>query len=268
MRKHKPQKFGLNPEWVKIYILQPLSIIIAVAVIMIIALNKYNAYAHEKAEKESIAEIERAEREVRLITEQEYQREQEQIREERERQKESIAKVEVERRKTNTLYEDQITKKVIEGKKYWRNNELKKVGKVESIYGLDVITNNDWQFTLDTNGNIPSEVVNIGYNEYIKELKKQKEQAEKTKKTDQATLYKINQIYEQERAEQKKLVEQHFGNKKYIYLKFEGKKYLVKEIDGRTLKMQEQKTKEKILIDAYDKRLQVITPREYLVIEE
>lgn len=262
MKKYKPQKFGLNPEWVKIYIIKPLSIIFVLAVIMVVAINKYNSYANEKAERESIEAIERAEREAEMLAEESRQREQEQIREERERKQESIAQAEIEKRKTNTLYEDKITKKVIEGKKYWRNNKLKKVGKVERVYGLDVITNNDWQFTLDKNGNIPSEVVNIGYHEYIKELKRQKEREEKRQQLENA--YKTNELYEQESSEQKKKVIEYFGGDiKHKHFIFEGKKYKIKNVDGRELRLIEKSTRNTILIDAYDPRLKKISVDEY-----
>ena len=262
MKRHKSQKFGLNPEWAKKYILKPLSIIIAVAAIMIIALNKYNSYASEKAERESIEAIARAERDAEEKAKQESIREKAEQQAEKQRQEESIAQAEIEKRKSNTLYEDMITKKVIEGKKYWRNNKLNKVGKVESIYGLDVITNNNWQFTLDTNGNIPSEVVNIGYPEYIKALKKQKESEEKKHQIENA--YKTNELYEHVRSEQKKKVIEYFGGDiKHKHFIFEGKKYKIKEVDGRELRLIEKNTRKTILIDAYDPRLKKISVDEY-----
>lgn len=264
MRKYKSQKIGINPEWVKLYIIKPLSIVFVIAMIMILALNKYQTYATEKAEKESQEAI--LKESLKAIEDERLKelREQEEIRLERAKHNEYLAQIEIERRKTNTLHENQVSKKILPIGTYLMNNELKKVGRVIGYYGLEVITNNDWNIILDENGTIPKEIEMIGFKRYDKELKKQ---LDREKKISPEQAYKTNQIYEQERAEQKQKVKEKFGNKKYIYIKFEGKKYFVKDIQGYELILKEQGSKNKIMINAYDKRLKEITPKEYYEVQ-
>lgn len=264
-KKYKNQIIGINPEFIKLYILKPLTIILVVAAFVSISIQKYNSYANEKAERESIEALQKAELEEEERLKESIRKRQEEIENENKRKRESIEKAEIEKRITNTLYEDTITKKVIDGKKYWRNDTTKKVGKVEKIYGLEVVTNNNWSFELDDNGNLPEDVINIGYREYIQELKKQKI---KESATNPMEVYKIEQQYNEARAEERKQVLKKFNNKKYIYIRFEDKKYFVKKIDGRDLILQEQGTGKKIMLDAYDERITEITAKQYYIVGE
>ena len=245
MRKYKPQKFGLNPLWVEKYILKPFTVIIAAASIVTIVVIQYKTYAEERAEIEKQEAI--AKSEQRAIEESiaESKRAKEEARIEEEKMKVSLAQVEVETRRTNALYENKITKKVIDGKKYWRNNKIKKVGKVDKIYGLEVVTNNDWSFMLDTNGNLPDEIVNIGYAEYARTLKRQKEREEKRNSIENAN--KIQQLIDAEMREQEKTIKDklYIYKDNYHYIEIDNTKYKIIRIIGNDLIVLKKGDKEK-----------------------
>ncbi len=229
-RKYKPQKIGLNPNWFKKYIFEPMIKVCTIAAVITFVLYQYNSYSEKRAIiekeerliKESIAAEERAKEESIRVKEEEKREE--------ERKKESLAQIEIERRKTNTLYEDKITKKAIDGKKYWRNNKTMKVGKVDRIYGLEVITNNDWSFEIDKVDGIPKEVVNIGYVEYINRLKAQKEREEK--KNRKINADKLQQLLDDELRE---LTEKTKAKLRTPYILIGTQKYRVWEIKGDQL---------------------------------
>lgn len=242
MRKYKNQWFGLNPKWVEKNITKPMLKITICIVIIIMAFSICQSIAKQKeleqeetriiaesisAEESIIAESKRAKAEA--------------IAEEKAKQ-ESLAKIEVEVRKANALYEDKITKKAIEGKKYWRNNKTMKVGKVERIYGLEVITNNDWSFMIDkVDGSVPKEVVNIGYAEYARTLKKQKETEER--KNQKANASKIQKLIDDEIKAQTEITKSKFG--KFTHFKLGTKYYRIMKIVGTEVICLEHKKRDK-----------------------
>ena len=130
---------------------------------------------------------------------QESIRAKEEARREEELKQESIKQIELEKQRTNTLYENQVSKKVCPIGTYLRNNELKKVGRVTGYYGLEIVTNNDWKFEIDTNGVMPDFVDIIGYSEYTKSLQKQQQQEIKKNKSENAR--KLQQLIDVEIAE-------------------------------------------------------------------
>ncbi len=242
MKRYKPQRFGINPEWVEKNIKKPMFKITICVVIIIMALTICQSIAKQK-------EIEQEE--TRIIAESisaeeliiaESKRAKEQARIEEEAKKESIVKIEVEVRKTNTLYENKITKKAIDGKKYWRNNKTMKVGKVKSIYGLEVITNNDWSFVIDkVDGSVPKEIVNIGYAEYARTLKKQKEAEER--KNQKANASKIQKLIDDEIKAQTEITKSKFGN--FNHFKLGTKYYRIMKIVGTEIVCLEHKKRDK-----------------------
>ena len=242
MRKYKPQKFGLNPEWVELRITKPgLKIIICALVIYAIITNVSNYASNKALEREEQKIIQESISAEESIIAESKRAKAEAIAEEKAKQ-ESLAKIEVEVRKVNALYEDKITKKAIEGKKYWRNNKTMKVGKVERIYGLEVITNNDWSFMIDkVDGSVPKEVVNIGYAEYARTLKKQKETEEK--KNQKANASKIQKLIDDEIKAQTEITKSKFG--KFTHFKLGKKYYRVMKIVGTEVICLEHKKRDK-----------------------
>ena len=240
-RKYKPQRIGLNPKWFEIYIFRPLIKIGLIVAVITFAYFQYTAYSEKRAiemeEQRLIDESIAAEERIK----QEIKRAKEEARREEEARKESIAKIEVETRKNNTLYENKVSKKVCPIGTYLRNDNLNKVGRVVGYYGLEIITNNDWNFTIDGNGIIPDEVVIIGYAEYAKSLKKQKEQEEKKNRKENAT--KLQQLIDEEIQEQTKRTKQIFGN--YTHFIFNNKKYRIIKIVGSDLIVLEKYKKDK-----------------------
>lgn len=242
MRKYKPQKFGLNPEWVELRITKPgLKIIICALVIYAIITNVSNYASNKALEREEQKIIQESISAEESIIAESKRAKAEAIAEEKAKQ-ESLAKIEVEVRKANALYEDKITKKAIEGKKYWRNNKTMKVGKVERIYGLEVITNNDWSFMIDkVDGSVPKEVVNIGYAEYARTLKKQKETEER--KNQKANASKIQKLIDDEIKAQTEITKSKFGN--FNHFKLGTKYYRVMKIVGTEVICLEHKKRDK-----------------------
>lgn len=241
MRKYNPQRFGLNPEWVNHYIKRPLTKIVIIGLALFALFTYCKIYAEHKAQEEHEHQViqESISAEESIIAE--SKRAKEIAMQEEEAKKESLAKIEIEKRKTNALWEDKVTKKVIDGKKYWRNNKTKKVGKVDRIYGLEVVTNNDWSFTLNGNGNIPEEVVNIGYAEYAKTLKKQKEAEEKKNRIENAS--KIQKLIDEELREQTEQTKAKFHN--LTHFKLGTKYYRVMKIIGSDIIALEHKKRDK-----------------------
>ena len=229
-RKYKPQKIGLNPNWFKKYIFEPMIKVCTIAAVITFVLYQYNSYSEKRAIiekeerliKESIAAEEREKQESIRVKEE--------AKIEEERKKESLAQIEIERRKTNTLYENKVSKKIVPVGTYLKNNKLNKVGRVISYYGLEVITNNDWNFTIDGNGVIPDEVVIIGYAEYTNRLKAQKEKEEKKNRKTNAD--KLQQLLDDELRE---LTKKTKAKLRTPYILIGTQKYRVWEIKGDQL---------------------------------
>ena len=198
-RRYKPQIVGLNPKWFEIRIFRPLFKICLITAVITFAYCKFNAYSEKKAieleeqraAEESIAAEERKKQESIRAKEQEEREE--------ELKRESIKQIELEKQRTNTLYENKISKRICPVGTYLRNNQLKKVGRVTGYYGLEVVTNNDWKFDIDTNGNMPNFVDIIGYSEYTKSLQKQQQQEIKKNRLENAQ--KLQQLIDVEIAE-------------------------------------------------------------------
>lgn len=241
MRKYKNQWFGLNPKWVEKNITKPMLKITICIVIIIMAFSICQSIAKQKeleqeetriiaesisAEESIIAESKRAKAEA--------------IAEEKARQ-ESLAKIEVERRKTNTLYENEVSKKVVPVGTYLRNSKINKVGRVVGYYGFEVITNNEWNFELDGNGVIPDEVVIIGYAEYARKLKAQKEHEKKNNQ--KANASKTQKIIDEELKHQEEIIKSKFGNR--THFKLGTKYYRVMKIVGTEVICLEHKKRDK-----------------------
>ena len=240
-RRYKPQRVGLNPKWFEIHIFRPLFKICIIAAVITFAYCQYNAYSEKKAIEleeqklidESIAAEEREKQESIRVKEE--------AKKEEEARKESLAKIEVETRKNNTLYENKVSKKVCPIGTYLRNDKLNKVGRVIGYYGLEIMTNNDWNFTIDGNGVIPEEITIIGYAEYTKKLKAQKEQEEKKNRKENAN--KLQQLINEELQEQSKKTKSYFGN--YDHFILNNKKYRIIKIVGNDLIVLEKYKKDK-----------------------
>lgn len=265
-KRYKPQRIGLNPEWFEIYIFKPLAVVLLFAVVITSVFLKYRSYAADKAIKESEQRIiqESIAAEEKAIAESKKAKEEEKL--EKERQRESLAMIEVETRRINTLYENTISQKVCPIGTYLKNSELKKVGRVVGYYGLEVKTNNDWNFNIDTNGTIPEEITMIGYAEYTKSLKAQKEREEKRYKKENAI--KLQQLIDEELAEQTRKTKEFYGkNTDHLFITYHGKKYKVMEIKGNELIILEKGKKWKKsnyeTIDAYDSDIKVIPYIDY-----
>ena len=230
-KKYKPQRIGIRPEWVRQYITIPVCKITLCSLVIISIFTHCKNYAEEKArhESEKIMLEESINTEESIIAE--SKRAKAQMEQEEKAKQESLAQIEVERRRTNTLYEDKITKRVIDGKKYWRNNKTLVVGKVDRIYGLEVITNNNWSFMIDAvDGSVPEEVVNIGYAEYTKSLKAQKER--EAKKLNKENADRIQSIIDKDIAELTKEVRAKLTTD---YIRLGKELYRVWEIKGDQL---------------------------------
>lgn len=242
MRKYKPQKFGLNPKWVEKYITKPLLKITVCAIVIFIAYSIFQSYANYKAieqeETRIIAESISAEESIIA----ESMRAKEQARIEEEAKKESLARIEVETRRTNTLYENQVSKKVCPIGTYLRNDKTHKVGRVIKHYGLEIITNNDWQFTLDPEKTeLPKNISMIGYAEYARTLKKQKEAEEKKNRVENAS--KIQKLLDEELKQQTEITRAKFGNLNHF--KLGSKYYRVMKIVGTEVICLEHKKRDK-----------------------
>ena len=240
-RRYKPQRVGLNPKWFEIRIFRPLFKICLIAAVITFAYFQYVAYSEKRTieleEKRAVEESIAAEERLK----QESIRAKEEARREEDARKESLAKIEVETRKNNTLYENKVSKKVCPIGTYLRNDKLNKVGRVIGYYGLEIITNNDWKFNIDGNGVMPKEVVMIGYAEYAKALKLQKEQEEKNNRKNNAT--KLQQLIDEEIQEQTNRTKQIFGN--YTHFILNNKKYRIIDIIGNDLIVLEKYKKDK-----------------------
>lgn len=232
MKKNKSKRIGVNPEWVKKYIGIPLLTIVLVVMVITIAIIKFREYVDFKIQEEMNNKIiqDSISAEESIIAESKRAKA-EAIAEEKAKQ-ESLAKIEVKVRKDNVLYEDKITKKAIDGKKYWRNNKTMKVGKVDRIYGLEVITSNDWSFVINkVDGSVPKGIVNIGYAEYKRTLEKQKEQEEKKNQLINAS--KTQKLIDDEIKAQTEITKSKLGN--YNHFLLNGKKYRLINVYGSDL---------------------------------
>lgn len=262
-KKYKKQLLGINPEWVKRYIITPLTYMTIIVIILVVATKKYIAYAEEKAEREAeqlvLEESRRLEEEEKLKAEI-----QKQLKAEEEKKiQESIKQAEVEKRRTNTLYENKVSKEKCPIGTYLRNDKTKKVGRVVGYYGLEVITNNEWNFTLDGNGIYPKEIKEIGNVEYIKKLKAQKKREEEKQKKEDAL--RIQKILEEEIAKQTKETKAYYGN--YNHIEYKGVKYRIIDIKGDELtilqKGQRKKKNNYKYLNAYAPEIKMIGWREY-----
>lgn len=240
-RKYKAQRIGLNPEWFKKYIFRPMIKVGLIAAVMTFAYCQYNAYSEKKAIEENEKRIVEESIAAEEKAKQESIRAKEEAKLEEERKKESLAQIEIERRRTNTLYENKVSKKIVPVGTYLKNNKLNKVGRVIGYYGLEVITNNDWNFTIDGNGVIPDEVIIIGYAEYTNKLKIQKEQEEKRNRKENAS--KLQQLIDDEINEQTQKTKLNFGNFNHFILN--NKKYRLIKIIGNNLIVLEKGMKDK-----------------------
>ena len=227
-KKNRRQLIGIRKEWVELYILRPMVVILTLAIFAIFVVVNYKTYATEKAEKERIAESELVEKRAIEKSIAESERIKALRLQEEENKRESLAQVEIETRKTNTLYENKVSKNIMPIGTYLRNDKLNKVGQVVGYYGLEVITNNEWNFKLDENGIAPEEIEQIGYAEYMRRLKKEKELAEKKKQRENAS--NIQKLIDEEIAKRTTETKKLFGN--YTHFELDGVKYRLIEIVG------------------------------------
>lgn len=267
-KKLRHQRLGVNSEWVIRYIITPLAMLILTIFIILGASVSYTEYATAKAiaeeEAERIKESARAEE----MAKQEEIRLQNLRQLEEEKWQNEIKQAELERQRTNTLYENQVSKRKCSIGTYLRNDKTKKVGRVVGYYGLEVITNNEWNYTLDSNGNKPGEITEIGYVEYIRTLKRQKEQEEKKLKKENAK--KIQKILDEELKIQTEKTKSYMGN--YKHIEYNNKKYRVVDINGEELILLEQKMRNKktnyIYLNAYANGVKKISWREFEIIKK
>lgn len=241
MRKYKPQKFGLNPEWVELRITKPgLKIIICALVIYAIITNVSNYASNKALEREEQKIIQESINAEESIIAESKKAKEIAMAEEKVKQ-ESLAQIEVERRRTNTLYENKVSKKVVPIGTYLRNSKLNKFGRVVGYYGLEIITNNDWNFEIAGNGVIPDEITIIGYAEYARKLKAQKEAEEK--KNQLANASKTQKIIDEELKHQTEITKSKFGN--FNHFKLGTKYYRIMKIVGTEVVCLEHKKRDK-----------------------
>ena len=240
-RKHRPQRVGLNPEWFKVYVFKPMFKILSIAAVITFAYCQYNAYS----EKRTIEECERKIIEESIAAEERAIEESKKAKQEalleEERKRESLARIEVETRRNNTLHENKVSKKYCPIGTYVRNDKINKVGRIIGYYGLEIITNNEWNFMIDGNGVIPDEVVIIGYAGYTKKLKAQKEKEEQKNRKENAA--KLQQLIDEEIREQSDITKSYFGN--YNHFVLNNKKYRIIKIVGSDLIVLEKYKKDK-----------------------
>lgn len=261
-RKYKKQIIGINPKWVEIYILKPMSIIIILGLFIAMGIMRFKAYAIEQAEIESeraIAEAqEAAVRESIAAVELQAQLKQD----EEERIKESEKAVAVERQRTNTLYENEVSKKIAPIGTYLRNNTNKKVGRVVGYYGLEIITNNEWNFTLDPEKTeLPEDITMIGYAEYTRKLKAQKEREEKLNRL--ANANQIQKLIDEEIARQTAETREKLNTG---YFELDGTKYRIVDIKGTeitVIKQRERKQRKNYKTMEYSDKMKSIPYRDF-----
>ena len=266
-KRSRKQIIGLNPEWIIRYIITPLGVLGLILLTAITINVKYTTYATEKQKAEEEARIIQESIEAEELVLQLERHKNTQRRLEEERRANEIKQAELEKQRTNTLYENQVSKKVCPIGTYLRNDKTKKVGRVVGYYGLEVITNNDWNVVIDSNGTKPDEITEIGYAEYIRTLQRQKEKEEKKQNRENAK--KIQQILDEEIKQLTSKTKAYLGD--YKHIEYQGKKYRIVDIKGEELTLLEQRKRNKktnyVYLNAYEEGIRKIHWREFEIIQ-
>ena len=260
MKKHKPQKFGLNPKWVQIYIIIPMTTILTCAVLISILHTQYITYAQAKSERESLEKIAEESRIAKIKADKEKWLNEELARLEKQRHQESLEREAIEVRKRNTLYENEISKKYCPIGTYILDKDTGKVGQANNYNGLRVLTNGDVFFDINEDGTLPDHITFISAKKYSQELEKQIDKSIGQNKYELEKQYK--EWFDKETAYTKSM----WMPQKYNYVKYKGEKYIVRDCEGGNVILKKNRQKQKIKVYRDDKELQKISIGEYLIV--
>lgn len=261
MKKYKPNRIGLNPEWFKIYVFIPLLVIVTIVISLFFVKLQVENYIEQKTEQESIRESE--------MIEEESIKESESI--------ERYLKESIRKEYENRIHKSKISnaEDMNDNEKY-KNSLLKEkwphgtyvYDKNKDIYGVVsyceipvVYTKEGWSFEVNYDNFQNNNIIQTGWLQWHNWTKKQ----EKNKKLSKEEKDKLDQIIKEENVSRTRNAKKIFPpNPVHGKCFYKGDYYFIYDWNNGLLKLKNAISNEKKYLYVYydDKDIRTIKPNE------